>query len=104
MDGKIILKKPLITEKSSKISEEQGQYTFIVNAQANKVEIRKAIEKMYNVTVESVNTMNYSGKPKTRYTKSKVISGHTPNYKKAVITTAKGEDGEREIIDFYDNI
>lgn len=104
MDGKTILKKPLITEKSSKTSEEQGQYTFIVNSQANKVEIKKAIEKMYNVTVESVNTINYAGKPKTRYTKSKVITGHTPNYKKAIITTAKGEDGEREIIDFYDNI
>ena len=104
MDGKLILKRPLITEKTSKMIEEKGQYTFIVNAQANKIEVKKAIEKMYNVTVESVNTINYSGNPKTRYTKSKVITGHSPNYRKAIITTAKGEDGEREIIDFYDNI
>lgn len=104
MDGKIILRKPLITEKTSKMIEEKGQYTFIVDAQANKIEIKKAIEKMYNVTVESVNTINYAGKPKTRYTKSKVITGHTPNYRKAIVTTALGEDGEREIIDFYDNI
>ena len=71
-----VLKKPLITEKASALNE-SGKYGFIVDKDANKVQIKKEVEQMYGVTVESVNTMTYQGKQKSRYTKSKVISGRT---------------------------
>ena len=93
-----VLKKPLITEKVSTLNE-SGKYGFIVEMDANKVEIKKEVEKMYGVTVESVNTMRYQGKQKSRYTKSKVVTGRTAGYKKAIVTVAEGE-----VIDFYSGI
>ena len=93
-----VLKKPLVTEKVSALNE-KGKYGFIVDADANKVEIKKAIEKQYGVNVEKVNTMNVMGKLKTRYTKAGVLSGRRPNYKKAIVTFAAGE-----VIDFYSNV
>ncbi|MEN8247503.1 MAG: 50S ribosomal protein L23 [Bacteroidota bacterium] len=93
-----VLKKPLITEKVSTLNE-SGKYGFIVDKNANKVEIKQEVEKMYGVTVESVNTMKYQGKQKTRYTKSRVISGRTAGYKKAIVTLADGD-----VIDFYSGI
>ena len=93
-----VLKKPLITEKASALNE-SGKYGFIVDKDANKVQIKKEVEQMYGVTVESVNTMTYQGKQKSRYTKSKVIAGRTAGYKKAVVTVKDGE-----VIDFYSGI
>lgn len=93
-----VLKKPLITEKVS-TQNESGKYGFIVDSNANKVEIKKEVERMYGVTVASVNTMKYQGKSKSRYTKTKVVSGRTSGYKKAIITVADGE-----VIDFYSGI
>ena len=93
-----VLKKPLVTEKVSALNE-KGKYGFIVDAEANKVETKKAVEKQYGVNVEKVNTMNVMGKMKTRYTKAGVLSGRRPNYKKAIITLAAGE-----VIDFYSNV
>ena len=93
-----VLKKPLITEKVSTLNE-SGKYGFIVDKNANKVEIKKEVEKMYGVTVESVNTMRYQGKRKSRYTKSKVVTGRTAGFKKAIVTVADGE-----VIDFYSGI
>jgi large subunit ribosomal protein L23 len=94
-----VLKQPLITEKMTKISEKLGQYGFIVDIRANKVEIKKAVEKMYNVTVDSVNTVTVAGKVKARYTKTGFVAGSTGNYKKAIVTLKKGDT-----IDFYSNI
>ena len=93
-----VLKKPLVTEKVSALNE-KGKYGFIVDAEANKVEIKKAVEKQYGVNVEKVNTMNVMGKLKTRYTKAGVLSGRRPSYKKAIVTLAEGE-----VIDFYSNV
>jgi large subunit ribosomal protein L23 len=93
-----VLIKPVVTEKVSALNE-KGKYGFIVNRKANKVEIKKAVEKMYGVTVEDVNTMNYLGKHKSRYTKSRIISGRSTSFKKAIITVAEGE-----VIDFYSEI
>ncbi|MCB0492949.1 MAG: 50S ribosomal protein L23 [Cyclobacteriaceae bacterium] len=93
-----ILKKPLVTEKVSALNE-KGKYGFLVDNDANKVEIKKAVEKMYGVNVEKVNTMNVMGKYKSRYTKAGVLSGRMPSYKKAIITVAEGE-----VIDFYSNV
>jgi large subunit ribosomal protein L23 len=93
-----ILKKPLVTEKVSGLNE-SGKYGFIVDEDANKVEIKKAVEDMYGVTVEAINTMRYQGKMKSRNTKARIISGRTKSYKKAIVTVAEGE-----IIDFYSGI
>jgi large subunit ribosomal protein L23 len=93
-----ILKKPLVTEKVSALNE-KGKYGFIVDADANKVEIKKAVEKQYGVNVERVNTMLVMGKKKTRYTKAGVLAGRKPGYKKAIVTLAAGE-----VIDFYSNV
>lgn len=93
-----ILIRPLVTEKVSALNE-KGKYGFVVDRKANKVEIAKAIEKAYGVTVAAVNTMVYAGKDKTKYTKSKIIAGRTSAYKKAIVTVADGE-----VIDFYSGI
>ena len=93
-----ILRKPLVTEKASDLNEE-GKYAFEVDRRANKVEIKKAVEDMYGVNVVSVNTMNYLGKSKSRNTKTGVVSGRKPSYKKAVVKVAEGD-----MIDFYSNI
>mgnify|MGYP000548072210 CR=1 FL=1 len=66
---------------------------------ANKLQIKDAIQKMYGVTIEAVNTLVVSGKVKSRGTKAGVVSGRTPKYKKAIVTLKEGE-----VIDFYSNI
>jgi len=76
-----------------------GQYSFVVDSSANKVEIRNAIESMYSVSVASVNTANMPGKSKVRNTRSGLQRGRISGYKKAVITLAKGEE-----IDFFGDI
>lgn len=93
-----ILKRPLVTEKVSALNE-KGKYGFIVDIKANKVEIKAAVEKLYGVNVEKVNTMNVMGKQKVRYTKAGVLAGRKPNFKKAIVTLAQGE-----VIDFYSNV
>ncbi len=94
-----VLVKPLITEKMTELGEKRGQYGFVVNRNANKVEVKDAVEKMYGVTVKSVNTMVIPGKKRSRNTKSKFIVGRTSAVKKAIVTLAEGES-----IDFYSNI
>jgi large subunit ribosomal protein L23 len=93
------LKKPVITEKMTQKSEKLGQYAFIVEKKANKIEIKNAVEKMYNVNVVRVNTVNNSVKNKTRFTKSGIQQGSKGGQKKAYVTVAKGET-----IDFYASI
>ncbi len=97
MDNIII--KPVITEKMTDMGEKLNRFGFIVNKKANKIQIKNAVEDFYGVDVISVNTMNYSGKEKSRFTKGGVISGRTNSYKKAIVTLADGET-----IDFYSNI
>jgi len=92
--------KPLITEKMNGISEKHNnQFGFVVKPEANKIEIKKEVEKKYNVNVVSVNTMRYLGKPKSRYTRAGVVRGRTAAFKKAIVTLKEGET-----IDFYSNI
>ncbi|MEQ9426391.1 MAG: 50S ribosomal protein L23 [Cyclobacteriaceae bacterium] len=93
-----VLVRPLITEKMSALNE-TGKYGFVVAKKANKVEIKKEVERMYGVNVEKVATMVHPGKKKQRYTKSRVISGNTSSYKKAIVTLSEGE-----VIDFYSAI
>ena len=95
-----IIIKPIVTEKQTAITEKfPNRYGFRVSPDANKLEIKKAVEEMYGVTGESVNTMNYAGKKKSRYTKSGIINGKTSAFKKAIVTLKEGET-----IDFFSNI
>lgn len=114
-----IIVKPLISEKMTRLTEAaaepkqnkiqrhkgiqpkpaQNRYGFIVDKRANKIEIKKAVENFYNVKVVDVNTMNYAGKSKNRYTKAGFIQGRTNAFKKAIVTLAQGD-----VIDFYSNI
>jgi large subunit ribosomal protein L23 len=94
-----IIIKPIVTEKVNQLGEKFNRYGFRVAREANKLQIQKAIQDMYNVTVVTVNTMNCAGKKKSRYTKSGIINGKSPSYKKAIVTVKQGEK-----IDFYSNI
>jgi large subunit ribosomal protein L23 len=94
----MVLRKPIVTEKITE-QNEKGKYGFLVDLAANKVEIKKAVEKMYGVNVEKVSTMRYYRKNKSRYTKARVIEGKSSAYKKAIVTVAEGE-----VIDFYSGI
>ena len=93
-----VLLKPLVTEKISSMNE-GGTYGFKVARNANKIQIKKEVEKTYGVSVEKVRTMVYRGKAKTRYTKARIIHGKASSFKKALVTVAEGE-----VIDFYSNI
>ncbi len=94
-----ILKKPILTEKASALTEKLNRFSFKVDQRANKLEIKQAIEKMYGVNIQAINTMVVFGKTKSRNTKAGVVSGHAPKYKKAIVTLKDGET-----IDFYSNI
>ncbi len=94
-----ILIKPLVTEKMTNQTEKYSRYGFVVDRRATKPQIKKAVESLYNVSVESVNTIIHGGKVKSRYTKGGVITGKTPSYKKAIVTLVSGDS-----IDFYSNI
>jgi len=94
-----ILVKPLVTEKMTNLSERFNRYGFVVDRRASKPQIKKAVESLYDVTVESVNTLIYGGKAKSRYTKGGVITGKTAAFKKAIVTLVEGDS-----IDFYSNI
>ena len=91
--------KPIITEKITKDGEIFNRFGFIVAKKANKVEIKKAVEKAYGVSVLDVNTMIYRADRSTKFTKSGMITGKTSSYKKAIVTLKEGDS-----IDFYNNI
>ena len=94
-----IIVKPLVTEKMTAITEKQNKFGFIVRPDANKIEIKKEVEALYNVNVVAVNTCKYAGKSKSRYTRAGLIRGRKNAYKKAIVTLKEGET-----IDFYSNI
>jgi len=94
-----ILIKPIITEKMTAQAEKLNRYGFVVAKEANKIEIKSAIEKMYGVKVDSVNTQQYVGKMKTRNTTRGVAIGRVNRSKKAIVTLKQGE-----VIDFYASI
>ena len=94
-----VLVKPIITEKMTALSEKLGQYGFVVNKKANKLQIIDAVEEAYGVTVESISTMNVVAKAKSRFTKKGLVTGRKSGYKKAIVTLADGET-----IDFFGDI
>ncbi|MCH7523752.1 MAG: 50S ribosomal protein L23 [Bacteroidetes bacterium] len=94
-----ILIKPIITEKATNDSELNNRYTFSVNTKANKIEIKKAVEAAYGVSVEKVRTINVRPDRKTRHTKTGIQNGKTNAVKKAIVQLAEGET-----IDLYANM
>lgn len=94
-----IIIKPVVTEKMTALGEKLKRFGFIVQKNSNKLQIKKAIEEIYGVEVTEVNTMNYAGKNKSKFTKTGMVKGRANSYKKAIITLAEGET-----IDFYSNI
>ena len=88
-----IIIKPLVTEKMTTITDKLNRFGFVVRPDANKLEIKKEVEALYNVTVVDVN------KNKSRYTKAGIINGRTNAFKKAIVTLKEGDT-----IDFYSNI
>ena len=94
-----VLIKPILTEKANAQQEKLKRYAFKVNRKANKLEIKKAVEDFYGVSVVDVNTLVVPGKNKTRFTKAGFIKGVRPAYKKALVTLAEGDT-----IDLYANI
>ncbi|QJW87928.1 50S ribosomal protein L23 [Spirosoma taeanense] len=90
-----VLKRPIVTEKMTGLNK-QGKYAFEVELKANKLEIIKAVEKMYGVNVESVQTMRSLGKKRSKNINGRVVTGKTPTTKKAIVTV-----GEGEVIDIY---
>lgn len=95
-----IIIKPLVTEKMTKITEKRpNRFGFIVRPEADKLQIKKEIESLYNVKVVDVNTSRYAGKRSARYTKAGLVRGQKNAFKKAVVTLKEGE-----VIDFYSNI
>ncbi|MBK8339672.1 MAG: 50S ribosomal protein L23 [Flavobacteriales bacterium] len=94
-----ILIRPIITEKMTAQGEKENRYGFVVARESNKLDIRAAVKKQFNVEVESVRTMIVRGKKRTRYTKTNILRGTSSSYKKAIVTLKKGET-----IDLYSSI
>jgi large subunit ribosomal protein L23 len=94
-----IIIKPIVTEKMTAITNKLNRYGFRVQPDANKIEIAQAIQEMYNVTVVNVNTLNFRGKNKSRYTKGGMVKGSESAFKKAIVSLKEGDS-----IDFYSNI
>jgi large subunit ribosomal protein L23 len=94
-----ILIKPIITEKATANSELNNCFTFMVKTKANKVEIKKAVEAAYGVSVEKVRTINVRPDRSTKFTKTGVQHGKTNAVKKAIVQLAEGE-----VIDLYTNM
>jgi large subunit ribosomal protein L23 len=94
-----VLIKPILTEKANSQQDKLRRYAFKVDKKANKLEIKKAIESFYGVTVTAVNTAIAPAKDRSRFTKAGIIMGRKSGYKKAYITVAEGET-----IDLYSNI
>jgi len=95
-----IIIKPIVTEKQTQMTGKfPNRVGFRVSPDANKIEIKSAIEELYEVTVIKVNTMNYDGKRKSRYTKSGTVTGREPAFKKAIVTLKEGQQ-----IDLFKNI
>lgn len=94
-----IIISPIVSEKATSQSEKLNRYSFTVDKTANKLEIKKAVEQNYGVTVEAVNTVRYQGKIKTRNTTKGLAVGRTNSYKKAIVTLKQGE-----VIDLFGNV
>ncbi|RMF60758.1 MAG: 50S ribosomal protein L23 [Calditrichaeota bacterium] len=90
-DPREIIIEPILTEKALRLQETANQYMFKVAKDANKIQIKDAIEKRFSVSVVSVRVMNVKGKPRQRFTRRGRVSGYTSSYKKAIVTLGEGQ-------------
>lgn len=93
----ILLKKPILTEKMLKLQETQNKYAFMVDRKATKIDIKRAVQEKFDVTVENVNTAVVFGKAKRMNTRRGITTGKRPDWKKAIVTIRKGDS-----IDFFE--
>jgi large subunit ribosomal protein L23 len=98
-DPREIIIQPVLTEKAMRLMEEHNEYVFKVAPDANKIEIKYAVEKRFDVTVEKVRTINVKPKPRQRFTRTGRVSGYTPQWKKAIVTLKEGDK-----LDFLENV
>lgn len=98
-DHRDIILEPILTEKALRLKDNKNQYVFKVKDSANKIEIKQALEKRFEISVETVRVMNVSGKRRQRFTKTGKVSGYTSGYKKAIVTLAEGSK-----LDFLENL
>lgn len=94
----VILKRPIVTEKMTAL-QEKGHYAFEVEQSANKIEIARAVEKKFNVTVVNVRTSRQKGKMKSQMTRKGRFAGRTTGWKKAIVRL---KDGDK--IQFFQNV
>ena len=94
-----VIFEPIITEKASNDSELKNRYSFVVSREANKIQIKNAVQEKYNVTVQKVRTQIYGSERKTKFTKRGVQRTKTNIKKKAIVDIQDGES-----IDFYNNL
>ena len=94
----LILKRPILTEKMLKLQEAKGQYAFEVDENANKIEVKRAIQEKFDVTVENVNIIRVKGKSKRLNTRRGITTGKRPDWKKAIVTLREGDS-----INFFEN-
>jgi len=87
MNPEDVLQRPLVTEKTVRAQEENNQYTFAVHPDANKIEIRRAVQDQFDVEVTRVRTMNVPGKQK----RVRQAPGYTADWKKAVVTLSESD-------------
>lgn len=94
----LILKRPILTEKMLKLQEAKGQYAFEVDENSNKIEVKRAIQEKFDVTVENVNIIRVKGKSKRLNTRRGITTGKRPDWKKAIVTLREGDS-----INFFEN-
>lgn len=93
-----IIYRPIVTEKISNL-QDKGIYAFEVDPKANKIDIARAVEKKFKVTVVNVRTLNFKGKTKTHMTRRGRFIGRTSHFKKAIVTLKEGDK-----IDLFANV
>lgn len=98
-DPRKVILEPILTEKALRLKDEFNQYVFKVGKDVNKIEIKHALEKRFDVQVKSLRVLNMRGKARQRYTKTGRVSGYTSGYKKAIVTLH--EDSK---LDFLENV
>ena len=94
-----VLIKPILSEKANALQEKRRIFTFRVAKEANKLEIKSAVESFYGVSVDDVRTVVVPAKNKSRFTKKGYVQGRKPSFKKAYVIVAEGDN-----IDLYSNI
>lgn len=98
-DPREVVVEPVLTEKALRLKDEANQYIFVVDRNANKIQVKNAIEKRFSVKVDSIRTVNVKGKPRQRFTRRGRVTGFTASYKKAYITLVEGDT-----LEFLDSI